>query len=858
MRPTQLCKFFVAALGLSALGACDGRSPVSASAGHEVARGPVAPERYVTSPLTSVMGDDPGATTTAMAGVEVDARVLLITANGSDTGYAAVVQALRHLGTPYDVFNATTEAELTAGRLANGTHGRYQGIILDVGNLSTGNASAFSANEWTVLADYEAQFQVRRVALYSYPEAAYGLVASGGGFDTGATPLSLNCTALAAEVFGDLNCASSLKVRHAWAYPSDAQDANTAPLFVDGGGKVFGAIRQHGQGRESLVLTFAHSPTLVHSLALMYGAIRWVTRGVYLGERHVYVGSQIDDLFLSTDLYGTNGSYRITAADLQALFDWQQARRAQTITADLRLDWAANGSGSPANDPLTAKALAIGAGFKWISHTWSHPYLTITVPQGEEDNWAGTFDTSLIEFTRNDAFLRNLGIQPYNTANIVTPHISGLDNPEVMRAAAQAGIRYLVTDTSQPGMDNPSPNAGIYSPFQPSILMIPRRANNLFYHVSTPAEWVEAYNVTYRSFWGRDLTYQEILDLESDVLLQYLLRGENDPWMFHQANARDFGSGHSLLSDLHDKAFDKYAAIAKLPIVSPTMEELGRRVAERMKYDASGASAVIGPGRQITVRATNAATVPVTGLCTPTAETYGGQKIAYLALPAAGEATFSLDGCNPGTGGAGGAGGAAGTGGSAGTGGAAGMAGAPGTGGAGTAGAAGNAGAGTGGATQTGTGGSVTPGAGGGAGAGTGGAGGGPMTPGSGGSAGAAAPAGTGGSTVGGDGNGGMSGVPIGFGGRGGSNAAPAGTGGNAAGGPAGGAGGDATSGTGGAAGGGVPSTDGGTNPPKTSNGGGGCSVATSGGATGSVWFLGVAVWLLGRQRSRSARRARS
>ena len=96
------------------------------------------------------------------------------------------------------------------------------------------------------------------------------------------------------------------------------------------------------------------------------------------------------------------------------------------------------------------------------------------------------------------------------------------------------------------------------------------------------------YNDLYRSFWGRDLTYDEILDNESDVLAQYLLKGENDPWMFHQADLRVYGSGRSLLGDLLDQTFAKYSGRVTTPLISPTMDDLGRRVADRMRYNASG------------------------------------------------------------------------------------------------------------------------------------------------------------------------------------------------------------------------------------------------------------------------------
>ena len=77
--------------------------------------------------------------------------------------------------------------------------------------------------------------------------------------------------------------------------------------------------------------------------------------------------------------------------------------------------------------------------------------------------------------------------------------------------------------------------------------------------------------------------------------------GNNDPWMFHQANTRDYdGGGHSLLSDLLTATFDKYTAAATLPIVSPTMDDLATRVTNRMTFDASGVVATIQPRTSVT------------------------------------------------------------------------------------------------------------------------------------------------------------------------------------------------------------------------------------------------------------------
>ena len=114
------------------------------------------------------------------------------------------------------------------------------------------------------------------------------------------------------------------------------------------------------------MLTFAQATYVFHTMQLGYGLVSWATRGVFVGEHHAYLSAQIDDLFLASTIYpGTGVTYRMTGHDMQALADWQTARRADPMTAGLRLAWAANlqGSRGVANDPLTAKAVELGPTF---------------------------------------------------------------------------------------------------------------------------------------------------------------------------------------------------------------------------------------------------------------------------------------------------------------------------------------------------------------------------------------------------------------------------------------------------------------------------------------------------------------
>ena len=650
-------------LALSALG-CNGPS--------EVAGGPlVAKERHVRPPIVrrqrvanprslgAVIPAPATAPAAPIAGAVVDARALVITAQGTDAAFAAITSTLQYLGAPYDVLNATTGPALTADSLATGTHGKYDAVFLDLGGLEISGGSAFTTDEWTALQNYEAAFNVRRVALYTSPSAMYDL-ADNGQIDPTQTPVTLTFTAAAGPVFVGTNCANPIVMTDGWVYPATvtATDDTVTPLLVDAAGNVYGVVVHYTDGREALALTFAQATYLTPYLQLAYGLVSWATRGLFVGERHVYAVPQIDDFFLASSIY-TGGTYRITDADLQALANWQNATRAQAMTANLQLAWAVNGSGSQSmpGDPLTAKALALGSTFSWINHSWDHPILD-----------GLSYADALTEFTRNDSFLRGLGLTPYTTANAVTPSISGLASADAMQAIHDAGIRQIVSDTSVAGQDNPSPNEGIWNALQPSVLEIPRIPTNLDYDVSQPAEWIPEYEKTVTG--GAAVDYPTMIATTSDDLLRDLLNGNNDPWMFHQANTRDYdGQGHSLLSDLLTAAFTKYEAAATFPIVSPTMDDLAARVTSRMAFDAAGVTATIQPQTSVTLSVAQAATVPVTGLCTPGAESYGGQTISYLALAAGQSVTLSLTDCNPGygTGGASADGGAAGDSGAGGT-----------------------------------------------------------------------------------------------------------------------------------------------------------------------------------------------
>ncbi|MDQ4145702.1 MAG: hypothetical protein M3198_18545, partial [Actinomycetota bacterium] len=256
-----------------------------------------------------------------LAANERDLKVLVIAADGKETDYPAITTFLKQVGIPHDELIATQQP-LTAATLSDGTRGHYQGIILTTGNLSYFNSasgvweSAFTADEWKTLYEYEAKYKVRQVTSFTFPcgpatkdpnqpeklaqPDKYGL-----GFDcnapayqdTSVAPLQTKLTDAGKSVFPYLKPNSPITIKHAWTYLPKSPDPRTRPLLVVDNGSpdppVIASTHSYPDGRENLAVTSANNPYLLHSILLSYGVLNWVTKGLFLGERHVNMGYQV-------------------------------------------------------------------------------------------------------------------------------------------------------------------------------------------------------------------------------------------------------------------------------------------------------------------------------------------------------------------------------------------------------------------------------------------------------------------------------------------------------------------------------------------------------------------------------------
>jgi hypothetical protein len=220
-------------------------------------------------------------------------------------------------------------------------------------------------------------------------------------------------------------------------------------------------------------------------------------------------------------------------------------------------------------------------------------------------------------------------------------------------------VTTVVSDTSEPAAinpdnpgDNPSHNVGRRNPWRPAIYQVPRHPTDVFYDASTVAEEVDEYNTKYRAFYGRDLSYAELLAVESTVQLRHMLQYDADPLMFHQANLRAYTGAdqaeHSLYSDWVDAAIDAYLANVRLPVLTVDQLDLGRLMQARGAYDACGVRAVLRDderGRRLELTGRASCEVPITGLVDPAAgrvETYAGVPTTFVAIDPCDTVTVTL------------------------------------------------------------------------------------------------------------------------------------------------------------------------------------------------------------------------
>lgn len=321
---------------------------------------------------------------------------------------------------------------------------------------------------------------------------------------------------------------------------------------------------------------------------LQHSYINWMTRGLFVGKRKVYLSTQVDDMHLETGLYYPNNTnFRIRTRDLDAHKAWQTNINTRLAAgSNYFVEIGHNGNGdidnatsqnagatlcTPAyavdydSPPDTAlefqKPLGSGTdlwpaefkNYSWsincaqldpvatwfknnpnvfaaVSHTFSH----------EELNNA-TYNDANREIYFNIAWMKQIGISAgnkFSPKGLIPPAITGLHNGDAIKAWMDNGIRFVVGDNTRPVLRNSNPFYALTTTVAGNgyagLTVIPRWATTIYYNCDTQActtnEWIATS--------GGSGTFTNLLNDARTVNTRYLLGLHPDPYMFHQANMR--------------------------------------------------------------------------------------------------------------------------------------------------------------------------------------------------------------------------------------------------------------------------------------------------------------------------------
>jgi hypothetical protein len=596
-------------------------------------------------------------------------KLLVLTGTTADNNYQALSAFLDQLGVPSDTYVIASAADPMPPLRAQDGTALYNGIVLANGELYAGPGQAGMTPElWTALQTYSQQTGVRVLVYFTWPRAEYGMLPSGTSAGDSAIPSTLRLTSDGSKIFNYLKSSIQAPVTYAWSplanlYAGAGESSralatlNNTPVMV---------LHKKANGNEVLASSLNNNPYLIHSQLMNYGLINWVSRGLFLGSRKIYMSPQVDDIFLGNDLFDASNPacvpsafmldpaydpavygcpvLRITDKDAKEVLDWQKNSR---ITVSMVYNGYGVDNPGVTPDRLTPYLSKEAKNFYWVNHTHTHEDLDCyDIEAGDTCPKPATFQQADLEIKQNIALAKKLKL-PLDKVSMVTPALSGLNNQDFLAAAYQNEIRNLVSDAVK-FLQAGRPNTGSWTDSSPSIFVVPRWATNIFYNTSTaqagvPGSQIDEFNHFYASYFGKKVTYPEMLTHESNLILDHMLTYSAYGLMFHQANLKAYSGSKTLMTDLLQHTLDRYKAYSTLPVVSLQQYEIAQLLRERMAYNDSGVEAVVSPLGILTIRSPNAAVVPVTGVCSDRCGSYGEQKQSAISVPANGSRTTAVD-----------------------------------------------------------------------------------------------------------------------------------------------------------------------------------------------------------------------
>ncbi|EPS26703.1 hypothetical protein POX_g08994 [Penicillium oxalicum] len=602
----------------------------------------------------------PSASATALAHATVANNILVIARDAASASVAS--SGLNGYGIPFTTL-IVPQAGAPLPALNSSNAGNFGGIVIasevsyDYG--ATGWQSALTTDQWNQLYAYQLAYGVRMVQYDVFPGPLYGATAVGGGCCNPGVEQDISFTDTSEFPTSGLRTGAGVSTEGLWHYPATISNTtSTKQIAAFAANSVVStdttaAVINNFDGREQMAffISFATdwSPT---SNYLQHAWITWITRGVYAGYRRVNFNTQIDDMFLETEIYYPAGkNFRIRAEDLSNIRDWSKTVNAKMNPGSIYFPetghngngnienssstdagyTACNGGGieydSPADTALEfQKPLGTGTNlwpktptqYTWTTactrldpllQWWSVPEnlnsiasLSHTFTHEEQNN--ATYSDVTKEISFNQAWLKQNGFdkaQHFTADGIIPPAITGLHNGDALQAWWNNGIRNCVGDNTRPVLMN-SENSmwplftTVAANGFAGMQVNPRWATRIYYNCDTPEctvqEWI---NTSAGSG-----TFADLLAVEKADTMRHLFGLHHDGYMFHQANLRNIDVSPITINGVSAKwsifqawvetQVHEFTRLVEWPLVTLKQADMSAQFLARYKRDACGYS----------------------------------------------------------------------------------------------------------------------------------------------------------------------------------------------------------------------------------------------------------------------------
>lgn len=540
------------------------------------------------------------ASATAISHATVANNILVIAKDAASAGVAS--SGLNAYGIPFTTL-IVPSAGVELPTLNTTTGGNFGGIVVASQvsyEYDTTYASALTTDQWNQLYAYQLEYGVRMVQYDVFPGPDFGATDVTGCCDSGVEQL-ISFTDVSDFSTSGLKTGAGVSTEGLWHYPATISNTTSTKQIASFAANsvvdtdTVAAVINDFDGRQQMVFFISFDTTWsATSSYLQHAWITWITHGLHAGYRRVNLNTQIDDMFLETDIYystsSTDSTFRIRTQDMEGIKDWIPTILAKMNAGSVYFpEVGHNGNGnienssntdagytacnggaieydSPADTALEfQKPLGTGTNlwpatptvYDWtaactkmdpllnwwtitenlnsfgvISHTFTHE---------EQDN--ATYSDIYKEISFNQAWIKQVGLDQgahWTDNGIIPPAITGLHNGDALQAWWDNGITNCVGDNTRPALLN---TENVHWPYWTvtatdgfdGMQVNPRWATRIYYNCDTPACTLQEWIATSAGSG----TFDDLLAIEKADTMRHLFGLYREGYMFHQANLRN-------------------------------------------------------------------------------------------------------------------------------------------------------------------------------------------------------------------------------------------------------------------------------------------------------------------------------